>query len=69
LNEPQTVSIPVGFFQALQHPAGQLVDLILIRVSIPVGFFQALQRGELHIEKLLVPVSIPVGFFQALQRA
>jgi len=37
------VSIPVGFFQALQLRA-RVEDLLRAVVSIPVGFFQALQR-------------------------
>ncbi len=36
------VSIPVGFFQALQ-PFGRIGDTRAVPVSIPVGFFQALQ--------------------------
>ncbi len=38
------VSIPVGFFQALQLDMGRGFGEFLYSVSIPVGFFQALQR-------------------------
>jgi len=63
----EAVSIPVGFFQALQPPIKITLDAPLT-VSIPVGFFQALQHDHGGIRR---PghhrVSIPVGFFQALQ--
>jgi len=39
------VSIPVGFFQALQRPLHPLSRVVFLGVSIPVGFFQALQRS------------------------
>ena len=42
-----TVSIPVGFFQALQLLGLVPPVLALEQVSIPVGFFQALQRQQL----------------------
>ncbi len=61
------VSIPVGFFQALQL-GSEVGEGGLIAVSIPVGFFQALQRNGLDDHPGLDPVSIPVGFFQALQQ-
>jgi len=38
------VSIPVGFFQALQRPGLVHLRVGERQVSIPVGFFQALQR-------------------------
>ncbi len=64
----QYVSIPVGFFQALQLRAGGTFVLVE-RVSIPVGFFQALQHPDVLDPAIaLAKVSIPVGFFQALQQ-
>ena len=60
------VSIPVGFFQALQRPPLRFLRG-RGRVSIPVGFFQALQRRRGGVLLCRRCVSIPVGFFQALQ--
>ncbi len=45
------VSIPVGFFQALQPQNGTGSPLQSTPVSIPVGFFQALQLSELHVSR------------------
>ena len=61
------VSIPVGFFQALQHNKKFWYPWPPAKVSIPVGFFQALQRRLTTIFRTEYRVSIPVGFFQALQ--
>ncbi len=66
--ETLEVSIPVGFFQALQLAMSGTVDQTTWDVSIPVGFFQALQLvGQPLPESPKLDVSIPVGFFQALQ--
>jgi len=40
------VSIPVGFFQALQHKDALGSIHEALEVSIPVGFFQALQPPD-----------------------
>ncbi len=63
------VSIPVGFFQALQLDLYGVSHPSPSKVSIPVGFFQALQRrNSCSFRRRSSRVSIPVGFFQALQR-
>jgi len=68
LSAVDLVSIPVGFFQALQRSGSRRESTIRGCVSIPVGFFQALQLHHLARTSCTAPsVSIPVGFFQALQ--
>ncbi len=67
-NHLPLVSIPVGFFQALQLLDPAQLSAPERGVSIPVGFFQALQLIGTFGNLVICDVSIPVGFFQALQR-
>ncbi len=60
---PVPVSIPVGFFQALQHLDDRLSPLV-VAVSIPVGFFQALQQSILTRSCLTAWFQSLSGFFR-----
>ena len=62
------VSIPVGFFQALQHILYSLWTARAGLFQSLSGFFRPCNDAVVNIQIDEDPVSIPVGFFQALQR-
>ncbi len=66
LSSVSNVSIPVGFFQALQPRAGHHARTSKWCFN-PCRVFSGLATLRFARLKSFQPVSIPVGFFQALQ--
>ena len=62
------VSIPVGFFQALQRDGPIFVCVENAEFQSLSGFFRPCNFVERSRKTMENDVSIPVGFFQALQR-